>query len=79
MFLLDVASLATIEEVIAYRKASLTSDAHDEYRDGTERAVRDLVAVGVLNLAGRSVYVSQAARETVNVIEGPSPSERRPS
>jgi hypothetical protein len=63
-FLLYEAELATIDEVVAHRQVAVSADRHDELRDGTERAINDLASMGVVNVEGRSVYATRAARET---------------
>jgi hypothetical protein len=69
MLVLQEAPLATIEELVAHHLAGQASDPAGR-RDGIERAVADLAAIGVLNVEGRSVYASRAARETSRLVEG---------
>lgn len=73
MFLLLETRLATAEEIVTYRQAFQSADEPKAVRDGTERAIRDLAALGVLNVEGSSVYVSRAAREAARLVEGPDP------
>ncbi len=63
MFLLHEADLATVEEIVIHRQAFAPPEMRALTRDGTERAIRDLASIGVVNLAGFSVYASRAARE----------------
>lgn len=70
MFLLQESGLVTIEEVVRHRQAWTLTERHEEIRDGTERAIADLAAVGALNVEGRSVYATRAAREVHRLVEG---------
>jgi hypothetical protein len=70
MFLLHETELATIDEVVVHRQALVPGHRHAEIRDGTERAVTELAAAGVVNVEGRSVYASGAAREVHRLVEG---------
>lgn len=70
MFLLDEPGLVTIEEAVAHMLAYIDPEHHAEFRDGVDRAIRDLVGAGVLNRVGRSVYASRATREVAYLIEG---------
>jgi len=70
MFLLDEPCLATIDEVITYRLTFVPAEEQALFRDGTERAIGDLAAAGVVNITGRSVSASRAAREVASLLEG---------
>lgn len=73
MFLLDETPLATVEEIVVCRLAFERPERHQQTRDDTERAINELASIGVLNVEGRTVWVSRAAREAVRVSEGPKP------
>lgn len=68
MFLLEQTGLVTIEEVVTYVLAHFEPEGHAKARGGTERAIRDLVGAGVLNIVGQSIYASRAAREVADLI-----------
>jgi hypothetical protein len=70
MFLLHEAELATIDEVVAHRQVAVSVDRRQEIRDGTERAITELAAAGVVNVEGCSVYASRAAQEVHRLVEG---------
>jgi hypothetical protein len=70
LFLLVETRLSTIEEVVAHRQAFEPPERQQLVRDGTERAIRDMAAMGVLNIEGHTVYVSRAAREGARLWEG---------
>jgi len=50
LFLLVETRLATIEEVVAHRQAFEPPERHQLARHGTERAIRDMAAMGVVNV-----------------------------
>ena len=72
LFLAFETRLATIEEIVTHQQAFYSSDCQKEIREGTELAIRDLAAMGVLNVEGRSVYISRAAREGARLLDGDS-------
>lgn len=77
-FLLLEARLATIEEIVVNMQAPCRSPKRQrKTRDATERAVRDLAAMGVLNIEGKTVYVSRAAQQTARLLEGHEPDTER--